>query len=224
MDRFILDTRGRTRSSTRSAELHRGRSRRHCSASSSTATGPEDLPPRLDAARAATCAREDSATTSTTRIDPAAQARIWKLARSGAGPVDGREGGRQGDLVRRRHGRRAGAAARLHRRFLAHRQPARHDGRRLRPRLGRLPARAAGGQPEDRGGRAAVRGDRRRSRRPGARVRRRAVGRAWRRPGAQPVHEKMFGPMLVRGLPRASSGRSTRTASSTPARSSTPRR
>ena len=39
-----------------------------------------------------------------------------------------------------------------------------------------------------------------------------------------PFMEKMFGPVALRGVPRPSSGRSIRTASSTPARSSTRRR
>ena len=52
--------------------------------------------------------------------------------------------------------------------FLAGHRPPRHQGRRLRPRLGRLPARPAGHRPEDRGRRPPVRGHRRRGGRPGA--------------------------------------------------------
>ena len=81
---------------------------------------------------------------------PPAQQRDLELPRSGARPVDGDEGRRQGDLVRRGHRGRAREAARLHRPLPPHRQAPRHDRRRLRARLGRLPARAAGGQPEDR--------------------------------------------------------------------------
>ena len=79
---------------------------------------------------------------------------IWTRARSGARPVDGDEGRREVAVLRRGHGGRAGAAARLHRAVPRDRPQPRHDGRRLRARVGRLPARAAGRQPEDRGGRA----------------------------------------------------------------------
>ena len=101
---------------------------------------------------------------------------------------------------------------------------ARHDGRRLRARVGRLPARAAGRQPEDRGGRPAVRGDRHRQRRPGARVRRRAVGRTRRRPGPQPASWRRCSARRSTRRSATSSRRSIRTASSIPARSSTRRR
>ena len=47
--------------------------------------------------------------------DLAAQAQDLESARSGAGSFDGHEGRREIDLVRRRHGRRAGEAARFHR-------------------------------------------------------------------------------------------------------------
>ena len=72
-----------------------------------------------------------------------------ELPRSGAGTFDGDEDRRQGDLVRRGHGRRPGEAARLHRAFHRHRAPAQHHRGRLRARLGRLPARQAGGESQD---------------------------------------------------------------------------
>ena len=78
---------------------------------------------------------------------------------------------------------------------------ARHDGRRLRARVGRLPARAAGGQPEDRGRRSPVRGHRLGKRRSRARVRRRAVRRARRRPRAQSVHGEDVRAGALRGVP-----------------------
>ncbi len=110
-------------------------------------------------------------------------------------------------------------------RFLGIVRGARHVGRRLRARLGRLPARAAGRQPEDRrtacakfeaiandvadlvlefgGALSGEHGD--------------GLVRS-------PFMRKMFGAGALRGLPRRSSGRSIRTASSIPARSSTRRR
>ena len=122
--------------------------------------------PRGRSAAAARGARARSSTpavrrTATRRATRRADAGAHlELPRSGARAVDGDEGRRQVALVRRRHGRRARAAARLHRRFL---QIVRAHGthrRRLRARVGRLPARAAGRQPEDRRRRRSVRGDR----------------------------------------------------------------
>ncbi len=126
-----------------------------------------------------------------------------EAAHDGAGAVDGREGGRQGDLVRRGHGRRARAPARLHRRVPGDHRAARDHGGGLRACLGRLPARPAGDQPQDRGGRAAVRGDRRGGRRAGAQVRRCALGRARRRPGPRPVPGEDVRPGALCRVPRA---------------------
>ena len=145
--------------------------------------------------------RAASATATIARIDLAGAGQNLEPARSGARPLDGDEGRCEVVVVRRRHGGRAGAAARLHRPVPRDRRPARHDGRRLRARVGRLPARAAGRQPQDRRRRPHVRGDRRRGRRPRARVRRRAVGRARRRPGPQPVHGEDVRAGALRGVP-----------------------
>ena len=70
----------------------------------------------------------------------------------------------------------------------------------------------------------AVRGDRQRHRRSRARVRRRAVGRARRRPGARSVHREDVRPGALRRVPDRQAHVRSRTASSTPARSSTRRR
>ena len=77
-----------------------------------------------------------------------------EAAHDGTGAVDGRERRRQGDLVRRGHGRRSRAPARLHRRVPRRSSRATDEGRRLCTCLGRLPARPAGDQPQDRGRRA----------------------------------------------------------------------
>ena len=145
-------------------------------------------------------------------------------ARSGARPLDGDEGRRQVAVVRRGHRGGARAAARLHRALSRHGTEPWHDGGRLCACLGRLPARAAGRESEDRSRGSAVRSDRLGQRRSGARVRRRAVGRARRRSGPQPVHGEDVRAGAVRRVPARSSGRSIRTASSTPGRSSTRRR
>ena len=158
-------------------------------------------------------------------IDAGGAERDLAGARSRARPVDGDERRRQVALVRRRYRRRAGAAARLHRRsFLALVQRHGTDGRRLRARVGRLPARAAGRQPEDRGGRPAVRVDRvgesptscssTAARCPASTATAWCAARSWRRCSA-PCSTTRSG---------RSSGRSIRTASSIPARSSTRRR
>ena len=194
-----------------------------CCASSSTATAPTDLPPRLDALE-----RDLAASGYRCRwrraIDAGRSGAHLELPRGGARPVDGDEGRRQVAVVRRGHGGRAGEAARLHRAVPADRPRPRHVGRRLRARVGRLPARPAGRQPEDRRRRAEVRGDRQRRRRSRARVRRRAVGRARRRPGPQPVHREDVRPGALRGVPHGQADVRSRTASSIPARSSTRRR
>ena len=74
----------------------------------------DDLPPRLDALERDLAARGFGYRYHRA-IDLPAQARDLEPARSGARPVDGDEGRREVAVVRRRHGGRAGAAARLHR-------------------------------------------------------------------------------------------------------------
>ena len=173
------------------------------SSSSSTATTPDELPPRLDALEA--------------DLDGAR----GRLPPPGASPTPPRRRGSGssatlalGLSMAEKGDAKAisfvedTAVAPEHLRdyiaeFLGDHRPARHQGRGLRPRLGRLPARPAGDQPQDRGGRAAVRGDRRGGRRPGAQVRRRALGRARRRPGPQPVPGEDVRPGALPGVPRA---------------------
>ena len=224
MDRFILDHAQRERRrSTRCGEHPATAIPARCCASSSTATAPR-ICRRGSTRSSATSRRRGSGCHWRRAIDAGGPGAHLELARSGARPVDGDEGRRQGALVRRGHGRRARAAARLHRRFLADRRAARHHGRRLRPRLGRLPARAAGRQPEDRGRRAHVRGDRRTTsptwcsssaaRSPASTATAWCAARSRRRCSAR---------CSTRRSAR-SSGPSIRTASSTPARSSTRRR
>ena len=145
-------------------------------------------------------------------------------ARGRARPVDGDEIGRQVALVRRRHRRRARKASRLHRTLPGDHPAPRHDGRRLRPCLGRLPARAAGREHEDRGRRSHVRGDCQRRVRPRSRIRRRTLRRARRRAGAQPVHAQDVRAGHLRRVLLDQAHIRSRTASSTPARSSTRRR
>ena len=183
----------------------------------------EDLPPRMDAVE-----RDLRAQGLGYRyhrvLEPAAQAQVWSLREAALGLSMAMKVGGQVALVRRRHRRRAGEAARLHRTVPGNHPATRDDGRRLRARLGRLPARAAGRQHEDRGGRAHVRGDRQRGVRSGPRVRRRALRRARRRAGAQPVHAEDVRARASTTRSARSSEPSTRMASSTRARSSTRRR
>ena len=190
MDRFILDHTRESAGARRAAAQH----------SSTAIPGAllcvefyadraEDLPPRLEALERDLRAAA-SATATAARSTPPTQARIWSLREAALGLSMAMKGDAKSlSFVEDT----AVAPEKLRdyiERFLQIVRDARHRGRRLRARVGRLPARPAGRQPEDRGGRAAVRGDRQRRRRSGARIRRRAVGRARRRPGAQPVHAR----------------------------------
>ena len=77
---------------------------------------PDDLPPTAGCLEADLRGAE-SATAFPSRAPDAGRAGAHlEAAQARARPVDGGEGGRQGDLLRRRHRRRPGAAARLHRR------------------------------------------------------------------------------------------------------------
>ena len=155
----------------------------------------DELPPRLDALeadlRGRGCWLPPASGDRRRRPGPHLEA-----AQAGAGPVDGREGRRQGDLLRGRHGRRPGAAARLHRRVPA--VIARHGttaGVYAHASVGCLHVRPVD-QPEDRGRRAAVRGHRGRGGRPGAEIRRRLSGEHGDGLVRSPFQEKMFGPVL----------------------------
>ena len=134
-------------------------------------------------------------------LDPQPQQAIWSFREAALGLSTAMKSRRQGDLVRRRHGGRAGEAARLHRAIRRHRAAAQHHGRRLCARLGRLPARPAGGESQDRGRRRQVRGDRQRGRRSRARIRRRAVRRARRRPGARRLQREDVRVGALPGVP-----------------------
>ena len=87
---------------------------RRC-ASSFTRDRKEDLPPRLAGARSRICVAQGFGYRYHHETDLAAAGARLEPARSRAGPFDGDEGRREVDLVRRRHGRRAREAARLHR-------------------------------------------------------------------------------------------------------------
>ena len=196
--------------------VHRGRSggaavrrvlRRSRRRSAAAARGARARPARAPA----------SATAITARSTPAAQARIWSLREAALGLSMAMKGDAQVAVVRRGHRGRAREAARLHRALPADRRSAtaRSAGVYAHASVGCLHVRPVVNLKTD-DGRRAVRGDRQRRRRSGARVRRRAVGRARRRPGAQPVHGEDVRPGALRGVPRRSSGRSIRTASSIP--------
>ena len=158
-------------------------------------------------ARAATCARRGfgyryQSTPSTLPT----QARIWSLREAALGPVDGDEDDAKSiSFVEDT----AVAPEKLRdyiERFLQIVAAPRHDGRRLRARLGRMPARAAGRQPEDRGGRRAS------SKRSPTTSRiscsnsaarsRASMATAW---CAARSSDKMFGADAVRGVSRQSS-------------------
>ena len=112
----------------------------------------EDLPPRLEALERDLAARGFGYRYHRA-LDPAAQARIWSLREAALGLSMAMKGDAKSlSFVEDT----AVAPEKLRdyiERFLAIVRRARHDGRRLRARVGRLPARAAGRQPEDRGGR-----------------------------------------------------------------------
>ena len=109
----------------------------------------EDLPPRLQALEADLRAHGFGYHYHHA-IDLAAQARIWSLREAGLGlSMAMKDDAKSLSFVEDT----AVPPERLRdyiERFLGIGARARHDGRRLRPRLGGLPARAAGGQPEDR--------------------------------------------------------------------------
>ena len=132
VDKYVLDSTRLNPEATPAPRLPPGRSRGH----------PADRALRRARRRAAAPARRPggrpasatgSAITTWPSPRPPQQARIWKLRDDGAGAVDGREGGRQGDLVRRGHGRRPRAPARLHRRVPGDHRPARDQGRASTP-------------------------------------------------------------------------------------------
>ena len=102
----------------------------------------EDLPPRLAALEAGS-ARAQARLCLPSGDRPGGAGADLEPARSGAGPFDGDEGRRQIDLLCRRHGGRAGEAARFHRPLSADHPQARNHGGHLRARFGGLPARAA---------------------------------------------------------------------------------
>ena len=128
-----------------------------CSASSSPATAP-----KLSRRGSNALERDLAGSISLplhARHRPGGAAAHLGAARGGARALDGDEGRREVDFVRRGHRGRARAAARLHRAVSADHQAARHRRRHLRARVGRLPARPSGRQSEDRRRRAAVRVD-----------------------------------------------------------------
>ena len=156
----------------------------------------EDLPPRLDALERDLTARRFGYRYHRATI-AAAQARSGACAKRRSGLSMAMKDDAKSLSFVEDTAVRAGEAARLHRSVPGDRPAARHDGRRLRARVGRLPARAAGGQPEDRGGRAHVRGA----------SRRRVADLVLEFGGAlsgehgdglvrSPFMEKMFGPVL----------------------------
>ena len=157
----------------------------------------EELPPRLRGARARSAERTASATAFIMRSTCRRRRRIWSLREAALGlSMAMKEEAKSLSFVEDT----AVAPEKLREyidRFLQPHQAARHVGRHLRARVGRLPARPAGRESQDRGRRSQVRGDRERRERSGARVRRRALGRARRRARAQPVHEKDVRPGAV---------------------------
>ena len=173
---------------------------RRCCASSSTPSADEDLPPRLDALERDLAAR-GLGYRYHRALDQPAQSAIWSLREAALGLSMAMKG----DAKSLSFVEDTAVAPERLRDYIdavpADGSQARHDGRRLRARVGRMPARAAGRQPEDRGGRPPVRSDRLRQRRSGARVRRRAVGRARRRPRPQlRSWRRMFGPALYQAF------------------------
>ena len=183
----------------------------------------EDLPPRL-AALERDLRDHQFRLPLSPRARPGGTGAHLESSRSRARPVDGDEGRCEVVVVRRRHGRCAREAARLHRTLPRHRPAARHDGRRLRARVGWMSACPAGRQHEDRGRRAHV------SRRSPT------TSRIWcSNSAARSQASTATGWCAVRSWRRCSarssttrfarsSGPSIRTASSTPARSSMRRR
>ena len=111
MDKSILDnTRQNAALDRIRKHVHRGRSGARRCASSSTRDRKEDLPPRLRALEARSARAQARLSLSLRDRSRRAGAHL-EPARSRAGPFDGDEGRRQVDLVRRRHGGRAGETA-----------------------------------------------------------------------------------------------------------------
>ena len=138
MDRFILDN------TKQSAALHRLRQTFIDGDPGALlcvefyADRGDDLPPRLDALEADLRGRGVRLSLPP-RPRPAGAGAHLEPARSRARPVDGHEGRRQVAVVRRGHGGRAGAAARLHRAVPRHRP----RGTARRPASTRTPRSAA---------------------------------------------------------------------------------
>ena len=117
-------------------------------------------------------------------LDPARQEDVWSVRKAGSGTPDERARRPQADPGHRgrlRPGRAPGRVRRSHRRA---RGRARHDGRLLRARLGRLPPHPPLDQSQDGRGRSDHVGHGVCRRRSGAPLRRRHVRRARRRPAA----------------------------------------
>ena len=225
MDRFILDHAKREPGARSHAPQHSATAiPARCCASSSTTIDAEDLPPRLDALeRDLAASRLRLSMAPRDRRRPTRRA-IWSFREAVARPVDGDERRREVAVVRRRHGGRAGEAARLHRAVSADRQ--RHDttaGVYAHASVGCLHVRP-GRQPEDRR-RRARRSSRSRTTSPiscsnsAARCRA-STATAW---CAVRSWKRCSGRCSTKRSAR-SSARSIRTASSIPARSSTARR
>ena len=114
MDDFILPHAQEPRRARRAAARDdRASTARRCCASSSTPTTPTSC--RRGSRRSSAIWRRRGRAQTRQVIDAAAQAGDLELPRGRARAVDGDARRRQGDLVRRGHGGRARAAARLHR-------------------------------------------------------------------------------------------------------------
>ena len=191
---FILDHTRQSPEFERLRRFHRGRSG-GAAVRRVLWRRAEDLPPRLDALERDLAGPRPRLSLAS-RARPPAQSAIWKLREAALGLSMAMKGRRQVPLVRRRHRRRARAAARLHRAVSRHGQQPRHAaGVYAHASVGCLHVRPVVNLKTEPGVRQfeAIASDSRRSR---ARVRRRASGEHGDGLVRSPFMAKMFGPVL----------------------------